>query len=130
MLGPYSGITIDRHQGCTVDRQFFISSTASSREADWPLFGKTCITSATGCWLTSNRWHWKTNWNLYLLLIYGLNLTVGRSPSISRHLTRLWSSAFKRLQKTLKDTKITNFLQIIHEPVNTLNKLYILVNIY
>ncbi|KAF3575304.1 hypothetical protein F2Q69_00059496 [Brassica cretica] len=31
MLSPYSGITVDRHQCCNVDRQSFIFSTASSR---------------------------------------------------------------------------------------------------
>ena len=48
------------------------------------------------------------------------NITLGRSPSIARHPTRLCSSA---PQKAPKDTKITTFLQIVPEPVNTLNKL-------
>ena len=116
-----------RRQCYIIDRQSFISSTASSCEADWPLFSKTSITFSTGCWLTSNRWHWKSNSNCYLVSKYGLNLTVGRSPAIAKHLTRLCSSAHK---KAPKDTKITTFLQIVPEPVNTLNRFYIVVNIH
>ena len=89
-------------KGAPFDRQSFISSTAFSREADWPLFNKTGITSAIGCWLTLNWWHWKDNEKLYLVSNYGLNLAVVRSPSIARNLTRLCSSTLKKLQKTPK----------------------------
>ena len=98
MPGPRSGITVDWHQCCFIDRQSFTSSTASSREADWPLFSKTGITSGTGCWLTSDRWYWKTNSKIYLVSKDRLNITVGRFPSTAKHLTRLCSSALKRLQ--------------------------------
>ena len=120
MLGPHSGIHIDWCQECCIDRHTFIFSTVSSREVDWPLLRKTGITSATGCCLTSNWWHWKANLKIYLVWKYGINLTLGRSQSIARHPTRLCSSA---PQKAPKDTKITTFLQIVPEPVNTLNKL-------
>ena len=96
----FSGITVDWHQWCNIDRQSFISSTAFSREADWPLFRKTGITSDTGCWLTSHRWRWKFNLKLYLVSKYGLNLTVGRSPSIAKHLMRLCSSAPQKSPKS------------------------------
>ena len=127
MFGPRSGITVDLWQGCTVDRQSFISSTTSSREVNWPFFSKTGITSAIRCWLTSNRWHWKANSKLYLVSKDGLNITVVRTRSITKHLTRLCSSALK---KAPKDTKITTFLQIVPELVNTLNRLYIVVICY
>ncbi|KAF2548393.1 hypothetical protein F2Q70_00022847 [Brassica cretica] len=58
-LGPRSSITVDRHQGFTIDRHSFISSTAPSHEANIPLFSKTSITSDLTVRLTSNRWHWK-----------------------------------------------------------------------
>ena len=104
----------------------FVPSTALSRETDWPLLSKTCITSDLTVGLTSNWWHWKANSKLYLVSNDELNRTKKRSPSISKHLTFLCSSA---PQKAPKDTKITYFLQIIPEPVNTLNRLYIVVNI-
>ena len=104
----------------------FVPSTALSRETDWPLLSKMGITSDLTVGLTSSQWHWKANSNLYRLAKYKLNRTKGRSPSISKHLTCLCSSA---PQKAPKDTTITSFLQIILEPVNTLNRLYIVVNI-
>ena len=106
-LRLFSGITVDRHQWCNNDRQSFISLTASSREAEWPLFGKTGITAATGCGLTSNRWHWKANSTLYFVSKDGLNLTVGRSPSIARHLTRLCSITYINLLRNLNLTART-----------------------
>ena len=93
MIGPRSGITVDRCQCCFIDRQSFISSTTSSREVDWPIFNKTCITSATGCWLTSNWRNWKANAKLYIVFNDGLNITVGRSPYIDKHMTRMCRSA-------------------------------------
>ena len=98
MLVPRSGFTVDRWQCCFIDRQSCISSTAFSREEDWPLFSKTGISSATGFWLTSNRRHWKANSKVYLVSKEFLNLTVGRSPYIAKHLTRMCSSALKRFQ--------------------------------
>ena len=92
MFTPYSFITFDRHQCCNVDRQSFISSTASSREADLPLFSKTGI--------TLDRQNWKDNSIFYLVSKYGLYLTVGRSPSIDRNLTRLCSSAPQKAPKS------------------------------
>ncbi|KAF3547092.1 hypothetical protein DY000_02007489 [Brassica cretica] len=64
MIGPRSGITVDRHECCFIDRQSFISLTASPHKADKPLFNKTGITSATG---SSDRWHLKANSKLYLV---------------------------------------------------------------
>ncbi|KAF3550906.1 hypothetical protein DY000_02007490 [Brassica cretica] len=40
--------------------------------------------------------HWKANSKLYLVSKEGLNLTVGRSPSIAKHLTRLCSYAHRK----------------------------------
>ena len=102
MFGPRSSITVDLNQCYFIDPQSFISSTAYFREEDWQLFSKPGIGSATECWLTSNRWHWKSNSKLYLVWKYGINLTMGRCPSIARHLTRMCSSALKMLQKTPK----------------------------
>ncbi|KAF2558045.1 hypothetical protein F2Q68_00016830 [Brassica cretica] len=96
----YTFQTVDRYNYQVVDRQSFqralpsrfelcssfISSTASSCEADLPFFSKMYITSATGCQLTTNRWHWKDTLTLYLVSKYGLNLMVGKSPYIARHL--------------------------------------------
>ncbi|KAF3612244.1 hypothetical protein DY000_02048825 [Brassica cretica] len=100
MLGPHSGIHIDRCQEFCIDRHTFLFSTASSHETDWLLLSKTSITSAIGSRLTSNRWHWKSNSKLYLVSKYGLTLTVGRSPSIARHLTHLCSSAPQKAPKS------------------------------
>ncbi|KAF3494588.1 hypothetical protein DY000_02053268 [Brassica cretica] len=60
------------------------------------------ITSYLTVGLTSNQWHSKASSKLYLVSKDQLNFTVGRSASISEHLTRLCSSALKRLQKAPK----------------------------
>ena len=98
MISPYSGITVDRWQRCTVDRQSFISSIASSREADWQPFSKTGITSAIWCWLTSNWRNLKANSKLYLVSKYWINQTMGKNSSIAKHLTRLCSSAPQKVR--------------------------------
>ena len=84
-----------------------VGPTLPFGELDGAFFIKTDITSATRCLLTSDRWHWKTNSTLYLVSKYEPNRTVGRSPSIARHLTRLCSPALKKLQKTPKSPKFS-----------------------
>ena len=64
-LGPSSQISVERHQGCSIDRHSFISSIASSCESDMSLFSKMCKTLDLTVKWTSNRWHWKDNQKLY-----------------------------------------------------------------
>ena len=70
---------------------------------DLSVFNKMGITSATGCWLTSDRWHWKSSSKLYLVSNDGLNKTMGRSSSIAKHLTRLCSSAPQKVRTNKLD---------------------------
>ena len=58
--------SIDTKGAPSIDMPF-VSLTASSREADIPLFSKSGITSDITVGLTSNWWYCKANAMLYLL---------------------------------------------------------------
>ena len=104
-LVPCSVITVDRHQGRTIDRLSFISSTASSREAHVPLSRKTGKASDIGFLFTSNWFHCKANSKLYLVSKNDLNRIVERSPSIAKHMSHLCSSAPQKSPKSPKFSK-------------------------
>ena len=100
-------------------RFLHLLDSSLSRETDWPLFSKPGITSNLTVRLTSNWWKWKANSKLYFVSKDQLNNIVGRSPSISKHLTHLCNSALQFCTpKALKDPKIITFLQNVPKPEN------------